>query len=60
VKTETAEFPTAFHDRRHDLFWNYGLTRGKHTVRIVVLDPAADHVLRAWEVIGYELFNKAK
>jgi hypothetical protein len=53
VKTETAEFPTAFHDRRHDLFWNYRLSSGKHRVKVVVLNPSGDHALRAWEYIVY-------
>jgi len=53
VKTEAAEFPTAFHDRRHDLFWNYRLSPGKHRVKVVVLNPSADYALRAWGYITY-------
>ena len=53
VKTETAEFPTAFHDRRHDLFWNYGLSPGKHRVKVVVLNPSDNYTLSAWDYITY-------
>jgi hypothetical protein len=53
VKTETAEFPTAFHDRRHELFWQYRLSQGKHRVKVVVLNPSADAVLRTWDYIIY-------
>jgi len=54
VKTETCEFPTAFHDRRHDLFWNYQLSPGKHRVRVVVLNPSVDYALRGWSYIIYK------
>jgi hypothetical protein len=54
VKTETGEFPTAFHDRRHDLFWNYRLSPGKHRVKVVVLNPSGDYALRAWAYITYK------
>jgi len=53
VKTETVEFPTAFHNRRHDLFWNYRLSPGKHGIRVVVLNPSDDYTLRAWDYIVY-------
>jgi hypothetical protein len=58
VKTETAEFPTASHDRRNELFWNYGLSPGKHRVRMVVLNPSPDHSLHAGEYIVYSQLRK--
>ena len=33
---EEASFPTSFHSRRHDLFWNYTLPEGKHKVDIKI------------------------
>lgn len=40
-KVETATLPVSFKNRRHELFWKYQLTQGKHTVTIktTVTDP---------------------
>ncbi len=53
VKTETAKFPTAFRTRRHELFWNLKLPKGKHTIRIVVNNPSPDFDLKADEYVVY-------
>ena len=44
-KVETAKLPTNFTTRRHDLFWQYRLPMGKHTISIKVLNPSAKHSL---------------
>jgi len=36
---ETAKIPTATNQRRFTPFWRYQLPRGKHTVRIEILNP---------------------
>jgi hypothetical protein len=50
---ETAELPVSFTTRRHELFWKYQLPKGKHTVRIKLLNPSPEHDLKAWEVLLY-------
>jgi len=52
-KIETAEFPTSFRYRRHDLFWRYQLPKGKHTVKIELDTPNDKYLLRSWEYIVY-------
>lgn len=52
-KKETAQLPTAFRTRRHDLFWEYQLPKGKHTVKVVVKNPSNDHHVRAYDVVVY-------
>lgn len=44
-KVEKAKLPTNFTTRRHELFWQYHLPMGKHTVSIKVLNPSAKHSL---------------
>ncbi|MCG2616547.1 ADP-ribosylglycohydrolase family protein [Terrimonas sp. NA20] len=52
-KVETAQLPTAFHSRRHELFWNLGLSSGKHTVKVVITNPDAAYDLKADEYVIY-------
>jgi hypothetical protein len=52
-KIETSRFPTDFTSRRLELFWNYQLPEGEHTVRIVPKDPPEDAVLRATDFLIY-------
>ncbi|QDK82245.1 ADP-ribosylglycohydrolase family protein [Spirosoma sp. KCTC 42546] len=52
-KIETAKLPADFTHRRHELFWRYQLPKGKHTVRIKVLNPDAEHIVRMGELIVY-------
>jgi hypothetical protein len=52
-KVETAKFPTSFTTRRHELFWKYPLPKGKHVVRIKVLNPNEEYVFRPSEYIVY-------
>ena len=50
---EEASFPTSFHSRRHDLFWNYTLPEGKHNVDIKILTPQSNVKLSAWDYVVY-------
>lgn len=50
---EEASFPTSFHSRRHDLFWNYTLPEGKHKVDIKILTPQSNVKLSAWDYVVY-------
>lgn len=52
-KVETADFPTAFRYRRHDLFWKYQLPKGRHTVKIELDEPSDKYLLRSWDYIVY-------
>jgi hypothetical protein len=44
-KVETAKLPTNYTTRRYDIFWKYGLPKGKHTVNIKVLNPKEGYSL---------------
>lgn len=52
-KIETAKLPVNFTQRRYDLFWKYQLPKSKHTVRIKLLNPDSEHVVRMNEVLVY-------
>lgn len=51
--TEEASFPTAFHDRRLDIFWKYQLPQGKHQIKVEVIEDGANALLRSWDYIVY-------
>jgi ADP-ribosylglycohydrolase len=53
-KVETANLPTSFTTRRHELFWRYALPNKKHSVHITVLNPNDDYELNSWEYIFYK------
>lgn len=55
---ETVSLPTIYHDRRPTLFWKYQLERGKHKVRLNVLNPTDKAALRLNSMIIYD--NKPK
>ena len=50
---ESPVLPTAFHDRRHELCWKYDLPKGRHTVRLKILNLQPGAEIRAGEVIVY-------
>ena len=52
-KVETAFFPTNFRYRRHDLFWQYELPKGRHSVKVEVNGDTSDCLLRSWDYIVY-------
>lgn len=53
VKIETIPLPTSFKERRHELFWKYLLPKGKHTVRLKLLNPSTEHDCRINEILIY-------
>ncbi len=52
-KIETAKLPANFTRRRHELFWKYQLPKGKHTVRIKLLNPDTEHVVHMTDLLVY-------
>jgi hypothetical protein len=50
---EKPVLPTAFHDRRHELCWNYDLPNGKHEVRLKILNPETGAEIRPADAIIY-------
>lgn len=50
---ETAELPTSFTTRRHELFWKYQLPKQKHTVRIKLLNREEQSPIRITSIILY-------
>ena len=50
---EKPQLPVSFTTRRHELCWKYDLPRGKHTVRIKIMNPSAEHPIQAWDAIIY-------
>jgi hypothetical protein len=52
-KKEVAALPVNFTLRRHDLFWNYTLTKGKHTLQVKVLNPDPDYFIQISDIIVY-------
>lgn len=52
-KVETSRLPANYITRRHELFWKYQLARGKHTVRMKVLNPSTEFELYVSDVLIY-------
>lgn len=50
---ESPQLPTSFTTRRHELCWNYDLAKGKHVVKLKILNPSKDLIFRTWDVIVY-------
>lgn len=50
---ESPGWPVSFTTRRHELSWNYGLPKGKHTVRIKILNPSKEHEIGTGDVLIY-------
>ena len=50
---ESPQLPTSFTSRRHELCWKYDLPKGKHTVKLKILNPSKEIQFRAWDVIIY-------
>jgi hypothetical protein len=50
---ETAVLPTNDHDRRDTPFWAYDLADGRHTVRLVLINPAEKASVRLDNLIVY-------
>ncbi len=52
-KVETARLPANYVTRRHELFWKYQLPKGKHTVRMKVMNPSTEFELHLSDVLVY-------
>jgi hypothetical protein len=50
---EKPELPVNFTTRRYELAWKYQLPKGKHSVRLKILNPSKEEEVRAWEAIVY-------
>jgi ADP-ribosylglycohydrolase len=50
---ESPELPVSFTGRRHELCWEYGLVKGKHTVVFKILNSSKDESVQASEIIIY-------
>jgi hypothetical protein len=53
-KPETINLPSNFLTRRHELFWKYQLPKGKHSVKMKLLNPDGGFILRLADVIVYQ------
>jgi hypothetical protein len=52
-KTESPKLPAAFTTRRHEICWAYDLPNGKHTVRLKINNPSAEHKVNIREAIVF-------
>ena len=52
-KVETASLPANYIKRRHELFWKYQLTPGKHTVRIKQVSPDPNYTVQISQALIY-------
>lgn len=50
---ETPKLPVSFTTRRHELAWKYQLPKGKHTVKMKILNPSKGHKISVSEAIVY-------
>jgi len=50
---ETVGQPVNFRTRRYELFWKYQLPKGKHTVKLKLLNPSSEYTCQLGEVLVY-------
>ena len=50
---ESPKLPVSYTTRRYELAWKYGLPKGKHSVRMKILNPSKDYEVRTSEAIIY-------
>ncbi|MEO5893067.1 MAG: ADP-ribosylglycohydrolase family protein [Ferruginibacter sp.] len=50
---ESPKWPVSYTTRRYDLAWKYQLPKGKHSVKIKILNPSKDNKIRSSEAIVY-------
>jgi hypothetical protein len=50
---EKPKLPVSFTTRRYELAWKYQLPKGKHSVRLKILNPIKGEEVRSWEAIVY-------
>jgi hypothetical protein len=59
---ESPKLPTSYTTRRYELCWKYDLPKGKHFVRLKILNLSKDEVFNSYEAIIYsdQLINGIK
>jgi len=59
---ESPKLPTSYTTRRYELCWKYDLPKGKHSVRLKILNPSKDAAFNSSEAIIYsdQLINGIK
>ncbi len=50
---DTPKLPVSYITRSNELAWKYQLPKGKHSVRLKILNPSAEHSVRASQAIIY-------
>ena len=50
---ESPELPASYTTRRYELCWKYDLSKGKHTVRLKILNPSKDEEFNSSEALIY-------
>ncbi|MBD0279505.1 MAG: ADP-ribosylglycohydrolase family protein, partial [Flavisolibacter sp.] len=50
---ESPKLPVSYTTRRYELAWKYGLPKGKHSVRLKILNPSKEFDIRAGDVLVY-------
>ena len=50
---EKPVLPVNFTRRRYELAWKYQLPKGKHTVKLKILNPSKENEVKGWDAIVY-------
>jgi len=50
---EKPKLPVSFTTRRHELCWKYQLPKGKHTVKLKILNPSSEAGIHSLEALIY-------
>ncbi len=50
---ESSKLPVNFTTRRYDLAWKYGFLKGKHAVKMKILNTSKEHELKVFDAIIY-------
>lgn len=50
---ETIQLPANFITRRHEICWKYGLSKGKHSVKLKIVNPTDTESIRLSDIIIY-------
>jgi hypothetical protein len=59
---EAPQLPASFTTRRYELCWKYDLPKGKHRVRLKILNPSKEEEFKSYDAIVYsdKLMNGVK
>jgi hypothetical protein len=50
---ESPQLPANYTTRRYELCWKYDLAKGKHKVKLKILNPSKEYAFKAYEAIIY-------